>query len=259
MLRLLPDRLLIQLSSQACRVSNLPRWGEKTTVNEVELSMPSDYQGPRWLPAIDAFERVIAERGGARSELNIVLADEFVRFVALPWSNELRNAREVYGLAVARFEEVYGNSVHDWHIRADMPEYGRGGLACAVDIDLVDSLRVITDRKNLRIHSLASHFVRVINRYRKQFPRDGILAVGLDDSWTIACRQGDCWRSVRSSTGDFIRTSVRERLQRELLWLGLGEEVPMYLYSSSQLGPQSLEQEVTILANNLSPNGEAVR
>lgn len=259
MLRLLPDRLLVQLSSAACRVSNSPRWGKETTFNEVELSMPVDHQGPRWQPVIDAFEQLVAERGPAPSELNIVLADEFVRFVSLPWSNELRNAREVNGLAVARFEEVYGKSVHGWHIRADMPEYGRSGLACAVDADLIERLRAITDRKNLRIHSLESHFVQIVNRYRKRLPRDLVLAVGLDASWTIACRQDGCWRSVRTSTGDFISTEVRERLQRELLWLGLGEDVPMYFCSSSQLGPQRLEQEVTTLVNKLSPNVGAVR
>lgn len=258
MLHLLPERLSIELSPQACRIRRKTRWGKNSTTNEILVSAVSNHQSSNWQPAIEALTKFFLERKSVRSEVEITLSDRFARYVIIPWSDALRNAREVDALAKARFEEVFGDSVQRWEMKGDMRVYGCDGLACAIDVDLVQQLKAIAFDRKWKINSLTTHFVRVVNRHRKQIPANAIIATGMDDSWALMCRVGGHWRSSRVIARDAFGTSVRARMEQELLWLGICEDVPMLVVADVvQQRLLNCDDGVTNLCAQLRSNQEA--
>lgn len=96
--------------------------------------------------------------GGSR--LNVVLSNHFVRYALLPWSSTLASAQEWTAFARHCFAATYGEAAAGWDMRVCPGGRGNAALACAVDRELVESLRGIPGLVSLQPHVMAAFNAR---------------------------------------------------------------------------------------------------
>lgn len=197
------------LSAERLRVGFSPRRVElvreqrglrgTTTAGESARECRPEVGQLLWAGALDAFEALLAEQAPRRAEISVVLSNQFVRYVVLPWNADLLAPDEVAAAAAQRFTAVFGDTVRDWEIRTAQGEYGEAGIACAVSPALLAGLaeRVASaGRGRMRLASVEPLLPCVFNALRGKLDPDGALAVVEDAFLCIAVFRRRQWHSI---------------------------------------------------------------
>ena len=93
-----------------------------------------------WNAPVEALAAALAGRKG---EAAVVLADQFVRYALLPYSETLKTAEQWQALATHRFNTLHGPRAAEWQINVTETAPMGPRLACAVDRALITSLAEI--------------------------------------------------------------------------------------------------------------------
>jgi hypothetical protein len=195
----------------------------KTSVTPVQGN-PNDAE---WRAAVDALPQALA--GFGNHDLSVVLADQFVRYVLLPWNAALKNEEQWLALARHRLAAVHGAAAADWDVKLTETAPSGPRLACAVDRDLLRELAAKLVAADVRLVSVQPFLVAAFNRLRS-----GILrTIGRGSCWlvieeprrlTLAFIQHGVWVAVRSRrTGPGWRATLPELIERESAFLALSE------------------------------------
>jgi hypothetical protein len=178
-----------------------------------------------WRPALDALARILpSHRGDAAS---LVLADQFVRYALLPWSETLKTHEQWLAFARHRFVSIHGPVANEWEIKFAGTAPAGPRLACAVDRELVDELVEQFSANSVRLMSLQPFLVAAFNQVR-----DGVMSAG-GSCWLVVEEPGrltlalflrGVWVAIRSRRADeHWRRVLPEILEREIAFLGLEE------------------------------------
>ncbi|MFT3848698.1 MAG: hypothetical protein QM739_08445 [Propionivibrio sp.] len=182
----------------------------------------------------------------------IILSNRLTRFCIVPWANTVQRDDETYALAVACFESQYGD-MSDWTIRIDDGGFGYPRFACAIQTDLLATLRSIVQTYGLRCRRIEPFFLTCWNRYFKQIEGDeAIFAVEEADALIIATFMQDRWRSIRTVHGPRHLEDMALVLKREALLQLLPEATGTWLCSAQ--APDTV-RSVLPLFTALSPAG----
>lgn len=129
--------------------------------------------------------------GAAR--LSVVLSNHFVRYAVLPWSATLRSAEEWAAFALHSFTATYGEVAKGWDIRVSVAGRESPALACAVDRELIASLRELPGLVSVRPHVMAA-----FNACRASLPGTSFWFV-LQEAGrlTVSLVSAGNWRLVR--------------------------------------------------------------
>ncbi|MYM90383.1 hypothetical protein GTP91_24825 [Rugamonas sp. FT82W] len=181
--------------------------------------------------AVAEMDRHFTKQGGRRGSIDIVLADAFVRYAVLPWSEKLSGQQEVEALARIRLEELFGTAVAAWDIVVDRREFGHGGLVCAVAPNFPNLLRECCAAHNLTLRSLMPDFMERYNRLRGQIKAIEFLYASVADGrCQIAYRNDTGWHSMRAvSMREHSAEALTDILQREILLQDCPDNVGIYL------------------------------
>jgi len=182
---------------------------------------------PEWRAALDALPAALADFRGR--DVSVVLADQFVRYVLLPWNAALKSPEQWLALARHRLGAVHGAAAADWNVRLTETAPSGPRLACALDRELLAELAARLLAANVRLVSVQPFLVAAFNRLRSDIRN----AVGDGSCWlvieeprrlTLAFIQRGVWVAVRSRRTDSgWRAALPELIQRESAFLALSE------------------------------------
>ena len=146
--------------------------------------------------------------GGMKGEAAVVLADQFVRYTLLPYSETLKTREQWLALATHRFNTLHGPRAADWQITVTETAPMGARLACAVDRALVAELMEVFGKANMVGNGSCWIVVEEPGRL------------------TLALIQRGMWIAIRSRRADSgWRNLLPEILERESAFLGLAQPV----------------------------------
>lgn len=155
-------------------------WRGKPSRQMLAVAAPAAGEAD-WQPALAAAESLLQANGRRGASLRIVVADPFVRYALLPWS-ELTVSRQAR-LAVARalLRNALGDRAAGLDIALDRPAFGQNGLAAGIDSRLLAALRAAAKGAGLRLGSLQPRLIVELAAHCRQLA-DGWFAC-LDAGW----------------------------------------------------------------------------
>lgn len=187
------DRLTLFVHPQQVVLERRP-WRAAASRQRVELA-PATGEAD-WQPAVQAATSLLDAHAGKGAALRIVVADPFVRYAVLPWSDRLcsRSAR----LAVARalLRNTLGDKAAGLEISLDRPSFGCNGLAAGIDGNLLAALRAAARARRLRLSSLQPRLIAEMAARHKHLgegwfaclDQDWLSLVGLHDGQIASLR-----------------------------------------------------------------------
>jgi len=176
-----------------------------------------------WRAAVEALPGVLASF--RNHDVSIVLADQFVRYVLLPWSAALKSEAQWLALARHRLGAVHGAAAADWDVKLTQTAPQGPRLACAVDRALLEAIAALFTAANVRLVSVQPFLVAAFNRIRSTIGTGSCwLVVEEPGRLTLAFIQRGVWVAVRSRRADRgWRATLPELLEREGAFLALTE------------------------------------
>ena len=206
MSRLFPDRVSITISPGEVVL------GGKT--------IPCDpaYGAEPWQGAVAA---LAAHAFDAPSRVTVVLANPFVRYAVVPWSEGLDTPEEEDAYVRHHFAKVYGERARDWALRASEAPPGAPRLASAVDRRLIDDLKALFPAGGkARLVSVQPQLMSRFNEWRGFIPAEGAWLVLAEPGRACVALHGRAgWAGVVNGKGAWLELLERERYR-------LGGEAP---------------------------------
>jgi hypothetical protein len=177
-----------------------------------------------WEAAVEALPAILA---GQKGEAAVVIADQFVRYALLPYSEALKTPEQWAALATHRFNTLHGPRAADWQITVSETAPLGARLACAVDRTLIVQLAEIFTKANIRLGSVQPFLVAAFNRIRKSVGNGSCwIVVEEPGRLTLALIQRGMWIAIRGRRADQgWRNVLPEILERESAFLGLSQPV----------------------------------
>ena len=184
-----------------------------------------------WADAVAQMDSHFEKLNGSRGAIDIVVADAFLRYAVLPWSNELSGQQEVEALARIRLEELFGPEVAAWDLVIDRQEFGCGGLVCAIAPGLPALLEERCAARKLTLRSLVPDFMERYNRLRGRVATSEFLYAGVSDGrCQLAYRNASGWQSMRAvPLRERSAAALNDVLEREILLQDCADDVEVHI------------------------------
>jgi len=176
-----------------------------------------------WRPAVDALPEIL--KAHKSREASVVLADQFVRYALLPWSDAVKSHEQWQALARHRFSALHGAAAAAWDVKVTETAPLGARLACAVDRELIEHLAGIFVSSGVHLVSVQPFLVAAFNRIRQTVGNGSCwIVVEEPGRLTLALIQRGAWLAIRSRrSDDRWRVVLPEILERESAFLGLDQ------------------------------------
>lgn len=138
--------------------------------NKQDLVEPRAADG--WESALAQLEQQLAQRTWSHARARIVVADQWIRYLVVPWSDALSSAAERFGHARALMAGVFGDAMSDWTVSLSEAPPGASRLASAIPTALLQLLRESTARYGLKLASVQPQLIAAYNTWRHVLPTD---------------------------------------------------------------------------------------
>jgi len=184
----------------------------------VELAQSDD-----WRAGIAALPDILKHHKAR--EASVVLADQFVRYALLPWSESVKTREQWLAIAKHRFSALHGAIAAHWDVKVTETSPMGPRLACAVDRELIAEIAVKFVGAGVDLVSVQPFLVAAFNRIRKTVGNGSCwIVVEEPGRLTLALIQRGAWVAIRSRRADERwRIVLPEILDRESAFLGLSE------------------------------------
>lgn len=179
------DRLTLLVHPHSVELEHKPWRGQ---AERFSIAVPPSPPGKaNWQPALDAANTLL---GAHRScQLRVVIANQFVRYALVPWSDTVLGNKARLAVAQALLRSSLGEQVDQFEIALDDATFGKNGLAAGVHRGLLDGLRQTAKLRRLRLGSIQPRLVSDLLAHRAlsneacfAFPDHGWLTlIGLQD------------------------------------------------------------------------------
>lgn len=173
-----------------------------------------------WRGAVDFLPQVISSYRGQKASL--ILADQFVHYALLPWSDTLKTHAQWTGLARHRFASIHGPVAEEWEVKFAETAPAGPRLACAAERALIDGLADTFNAAGVHLVSVQPFLVTAYNRVRQDTGGTCWLVIEEPGRLTLAFLQHGLWIAIRSRRVDERwRFVLPEIIERESAFLGL--------------------------------------
>jgi len=195
------DRLTLFIHPQQLVLERQP-WRGAASRQVAEVASPAAGEAD-WQPVLAAAETLLraSGRGGA---LRIIVADHFVRYALLPWSEMLTGKQARLDMARALLRNALGDKADALDIALDRTAFGKNGIAAGIDRQLLGGLRALAKTRRLRLGSLQPRLMAELAATGAPL-NDGWFAC-LDNGWLSLAGVRDgaiaSLRNHRASTAD---------------------------------------------------------
>lgn len=196
------DRLTLFIHPQQIVLERQP-WRGAISRQSADVAQPANGEAD-WQPALVAAEVLLKADGKRGGSLRIVVADHFVRYALLPWSENISGQKMRQTMARALLRNTLGDKAEALEIALDRPAYGKNGIAAGVDRQLLAGLRSAAKARRLRLRNLQPRLIAELAGRHKQLA-DGWFA-SIDREWLtlVGLRDGEIvrLRNHRANTGE---------------------------------------------------------
>ena len=226
MLPLWADQLSVFMCPDRLLVAQRPRGFRPGPMITTTVPVPASSEGDAgWEPAAAALEALLAAnpqwRGAA---LRIILSNHFVRYVLVPWSDDLSNEKEHLVLARRHFALTHGPVAKNWTIRMSLDRPGECHVASALDESLVSRLTLSAKASHVKLVSLEPLLMAAFNRWRQDFREEAQWFVTVESGMLCGALVGrNRWIALR-------------RWRTEADWFS---ELPLWLSREQLMGEES--------------------
>lgn len=155
---------------------------------------PTAPEQTAWQPALAACFALLDARGKRGASLNVVIADHFVRYALLPWSDMLCSPAARRDMGRALLKGSLGEKAGALEITVDPPAFGRSGLAAGIDRDLLAALRAGAKARRLRLASIKPRLIAELAARPKDIGNGWFASVDRDWLTLAGLRDGDVTR-----------------------------------------------------------------
>jgi hypothetical protein len=126
-----------------------------------------------WDAPIAALRRVVDDFASPGAPVRVSLSSHFVRYVVLPWREQLRDRAAQVAFAQQCFRSLYGHAAGHWDVRVSDGGHRRNALASAVDREWMLGLEGVFRDCRLGRATIQPWFMTACNRYRRALDRHG--------------------------------------------------------------------------------------
>ena len=138
---------------------------------------------PGWEAALGLLETRLAQGAWDDARARIVIADQWVRYTIVPWSDALSSADERMAHARQLMASIFGDGLSDWTVSLSEAPPGVPRLACAMPTALLESLRQVAVRHRHRLASVQPQLIAAYNTWRHRLPTDA-------SAWFVTVDEG---------------------------------------------------------------------
>lgn len=182
-----PDALVVARFGRGLR----PRLAD----GRVEPLKPPAPGAPAWQPAVEALAQVLAEKArGAR--LTVILSNHFVRYLLVPWHDELTGPDERLALARHAFAQVYGDAAGAWTLRLAEGPWGGAAPAAAVDSGLLQAIEDAAQKAHVQLASVQPYWMAAVNQFRAELASTGCFALVEPGKLCIGVYRNQSWQEL---------------------------------------------------------------
>ena len=103
-----------------------------------------------------------------RQRIQVIVANDFVRYLVIPWQAEGLTEAEREQLARALLLERYGEPESQWQVALEPQRFGMPALAAAIEADMIAALRVVVEQQGYRVSAIVPALIDELNRHRRQ-------------------------------------------------------------------------------------------
>lgn len=160
------DRVTLRLAPDSWALSRTPGLRPRRRSAPAAGRCVADPAAPIWRAAVDAAGSALRSPNWSNAAIEVMLADELLRYQVVAWQSGLSGEDEETALARIQFRRVYGAPADDWVIRVAPAAPGRPRLACAIDAALLAALNTLAGAGGPV--AIRPHFVVVANALRRR-------------------------------------------------------------------------------------------
>ena len=175
---------------------------------------------PSWSVVVSHLDHLLASMQiKAKSKLQVTLASHFIRYVTLPPLLIKMNTAEKLAYATATYRETYGAIADDWEIKLRDTHAGQATLVAAVDKKLLDALKQIAQKYQLKMTSVQPYVMTVFNRLSKAIGHTSgyLVIVECNRLLLIDLENGHCEQVRTFTLGSDWQVELSSILMRERL------------------------------------------
>ena len=151
------------------------------------LAAEADHIDPHapagWEGALALLEQQLADGAWSDSRSRVVIADQWVRYSVVPWSDALSSNAERLGHARELMAGVFGAEMSDWTVSLSEAPPGSSRLASAIPTALLQALRESALRHRQKLASVQPQLIAAHNTWRHVLP-------AADAAWFVTVEEG---------------------------------------------------------------------
>ena len=136
-----------------------------------------------WEGALKQYEAHLDAGGWSDAATRVVLADQWVRYTIVPWSDSLTAPAERVAHARELMSGVFADSMSDWTITLGSSPPGVSSLASAVPTALLTAVRELTARYRQKLITVQPQLIAAFNTWRHALPADSA-------AWFVTVEEG---------------------------------------------------------------------
>ena len=136
-----------------------------------------------WESVIALLESRLAQGGWSDARARVVIADQWVRYTVVPWSDALSSVAERLAHAREIMSGVFGEAMHEWTVSLSEAPPGASRLASAMPTALLHSLQELTGRHGQNLVSVQPQLIAAYNSWRHVLP-------AAEAAWFVTVEEG---------------------------------------------------------------------
>jgi hypothetical protein len=224
---LCPDGVTLQPVRRALTVRGIRRTIDASQFVPVEGAAAIQ----PWRPALLALEAALPGVAKRRTAATVILSNQFLRYLLVPWQAALANAQEDLSYTRHCFTKVYGKAALQWEVRLSHQAPEKPRLAGGVDAELIEGLRSVFARQGIELRSIQPHLMAAFNGARRRLRhRSAWLALVEPSHLCLALLREGHWSRVRSQRIDSTSRQELPRIIEREAFLADDSAVPRDVY-----------------------------
>ena len=181
--------------------------------------------------AVEALGSLLAGPEIGPGNLSIVLSNHFVRYLLVPWRDEVSTRDEFAAFAQICCDQVYGGDEpqSNRHILCSSREKaGSPRLAAVIEAPFLSALKSVVASSKLRLLSIQPYLAAIFNRLETSIdPRNFFFVVAEPNRSCLLAATNGHWSRVQSSAGGDQAQALADLIDREAQLLGFdGDAMP---------------------------------
>ncbi len=162
------DEVGLYLAQRRVCLVRIRRGIRPTLTRETDHVDPLAASG--WESALALLEQQLADRAWSDARARVVIADQWVRYSVVPWSDALNSAAERVAHARELMAGIFGEAMSDWTVSLSEAPPGVSRLASAMPTALLTSLQALTAAHGQRLASVQPQLIAAYNTWRHVLP-----------------------------------------------------------------------------------------